>query len=60
MKWEGDEVWREKLGKRVEVEEGKVGKVGIRGKGWKSGRVKLEVKEGEGECGIRWVKVELR
>ena len=52
MNWQRHQLWSEKLGKTVQVEQPKV-------KPCNSPTVKLEVKQPEGESPIRWVKLQL-
>ena len=59
MNWQRHQLWSEKLGKTVQVEQPKVAKVRITGKPCNSPTVKLEVKQPEGESPIRWVKLQL-
>ncbi|WP_270230943.1 hypothetical protein [Phocaeicola coprocola] len=49
MNWQRHQLWSEKLGKTVQVEQ----------KPCNSPTVKLEVKQPEGESPIRWVKLQL-
>ena len=48
MNWQRHQLWSEKLGKTVQVEQPKVAKVQI-----------TEVKQPEGESPIKWVKLQL-
>ena len=57
MNWQRHQLWSEKLGKTVQVEQPKVAKVRITGKPCNSPTVKLEVKQPEGESPIKWVKL---
>ena len=59
MNWQRHQLWSEKLGKRVQVEQPKVAKVQIIGKPCNSPTVKMEVKQPEGEPPIKWVKLQL-
>ena len=59
MNWQRHQLWSEKLGKTVQVEQPKVAKVRITGKPCNSPTVKLEVKQPEGESPIKWVKLQL-
>jgi len=59
MNWQRHQLWSEKLGKTVQVEQPKVAKVQISGKPYNSPTVKLEVKQPEGEPPIKWVKLQL-
>jgi len=59
MNWQRHQLWSEKLGKTVQVEQPKVAKVQITGKPCNSPTVKLEVKQPEGESPIKWVKLQL-
>jgi hypothetical protein len=59
MNWQRHQLWSEKLGKTVQVEQPKVAKVRITGKPCNSPTVKMEVKQPEGEPPIRWVKLQL-
>lgn len=59
MNWQRHQLWSEKLGKTVQVEQPKVAKVQITGKSCNSPTVKMEVKQPEGESPIRWVKLQL-
>ena len=59
MNWQRHQLWSEKLGKTVQVEQPKVAKVRITGKPCNSPTVKLEVKQPEGESPIKWVKPQL-
>ena len=59
MNWQRHQLWNEKLGKTVQVEQPKVAKVQISGKPCNSPTVKLEVKQPEGEPPIKWVKLQL-
>lgn len=49
MNWQRHQLWSEKLGKTVQVEQPKVAKVQITGKPCNSPTVKLDVKHPEGE-----------
>lgn len=57
--WQHHQLWSEKLGKTVHVEQPKVAKVQITGKPCNSPVVKMEVKKPEGESPIKWVKLQL-
>ena len=59
MNWQRHQLWSEKLGKTVQVEQPKVAKVQIIGKPCNSPTVKMEVKQPEGEPPIKWVKLQL-
>ena len=59
MNWQRHQLWSEKLGKTVQVEQPKVAKVQITGKPSNSPTVKMEVKQPEGEAPLRWVKLQL-
>lgn len=59
MNWQRHQLWSEKLGKIVQVDQPKVAKVQISGKLCNNPTVKLEVKQPEGESLIRWVKLQL-
>lgn len=59
MNWQRHQLWSEKLGKTVQVEQPKVAKVQITGKPSNSPTVKMEVKQPESEVPIRWVKLQL-
>lgn len=59
MNWQRHQLWNEKLGKTVQIEQPKVAKVQISGKPCNSPTVKLEVKQPEGEPPIKWVKLQL-
>ncbi|ROS79227.1 hypothetical protein EEL35_13660 [Muribaculaceae bacterium Isolate-042 (Harlan)] len=59
MNWQRHQLWSEKLGKTVRVEQPKVAKVQITGNPCNSPTVKMEVKQPEGEPPIRWVKLQL-
>ncbi|RLT81075.1 hypothetical protein D7Y07_05240 [Bacteroides acidifaciens] len=59
MNWQRHQLWSEKLGKTVQVEQPKAAKVQITGKPCNSPTVKMEVKQPEGEAPIRWVKLQL-
>ena len=55
MNWQRHQLWSEKLGKTVQVEQPKVAKVQITGKPCNSPTVKFEVKQPEGEPPIKWI-----
>lgn len=57
MNWQRHQLWNEKLGKTVQVEQPKVAKVQISGKPCNSPTVKLEVKQPEDEVAIRRIKL---
>ncbi len=57
MNWQRHQLWSEKLGKTVRVEQPKVAKVQITGNPCNSPTVKMEVRQPEGEAPIRWVKL---
>lgn len=60
MNWQHrHQLWSEKLGKTVQVDEPKVVKVQITGKPCNSPTIKMEVKQPEGEPLIKWVKLQL-
>ena len=59
MNWQRHQLWSEKLGKTVQVEQPKVAKVQITGKPCNSPTVKLDVKHPEGEPPIKWIKLQL-
>ena len=59
INWQRHQLWSEKLGKTVQVEQTKVAKVQITGKPCNSPTVKLKVKQPEGESPIKWVKLQL-
>lgn len=59
MNWKCHQLWSEKLGKTVHVEQLKVAKVQITGKPCDSPTVKMEVKQPEGKSPIKWVKLQL-
>ena len=59
MNWQRHQLWNEKLGKTVHVEQLKVAKVQITDKPCNSPVVKMEVKQPEGESLIKWVKLQL-
>ncbi len=59
MNWQRHQLWSEKLGKTVRVEQPKVAKVQITGNPCNSPTVKMEVKQLEGDPPIRWVKLQL-
>lgn len=58
MNWQRHQLWSEKSGKTVQVEQSKVAKVQITGKPCNSPTVKLEVKQPEGEPPIKWIKLQ--
>ena len=59
MNWQHHQLWSEKLGKTVHVEQPNVAKVQITGNPYNSPIVKMEVKQSEGEAPIKWVKLQL-
>ena len=59
MNWQRHQLWSEKLGKTVQVEQPKVAKVQITGKPCNSPTVKLDVEQPEGEPPIKWIKLQL-
>lgn len=59
MNWQRHQLWNEKLGKSVQVEQPKVAKVQITGKPCNSPVVKMEVKQPGGEPPLKWVKAQL-
>lgn len=59
MNWQRHQLWSEKLGKTIHVEQPKVAKVQITGKPCNDPTVKMEVKQPEGESPIKWVKLQL-
>lgn len=60
MNWRCRQLWSEKQGKTVNVEQSKVTKVQIAGKSCNSPTAKkMEVKQPEGEPPIKWVKLQL-
>lgn len=58
MNWQRHQLWSEKLGKTVQVDEPKVAIVQITGKPCNSPTVKMEVKQQKGEPLIKWVKLQ--
>ena len=59
MNWQRHQLWSEKLGKTVQVEQPKAAKVQITGNPCNRPTVKMEVKQPESEAPIRWVKLQL-
>lgn len=59
MNWQSYQLWNEKLGKIVQVEQPKVVKVQITGKPFNIPTVKMEVIRPEGDSPLKWVKVQL-
>lgn len=59
MNCQRNQLWSEKLGRTVQIEQPKVAKVQVSGKPCNSPTVKSEVKQPKGESLIKWVKLQL-
>ena len=59
MHWQRHQVWSEKLGKKVQVDQPKFDKVQITGTPCHSPTVKMEVQQPEGAPPIKWVKLQV-
>lgn len=57
MIWQCHQLWSEKLGKTVQVEQPKITKAQKTGKPCNTPSVKMEMKQPEGESPIRWVEL---
>lgn len=59
MNWQRHQLWSEKSGKTIQVEQSKVAKVQITGKPCNSPSMKIDVKQPEVELSIEWGKLQL-